>query len=226
MHLKTTSSVQRKMGSDANIMSEKKNIRAVFWDIGGVIVRTHDWSGRFRWEKQIGLQPHELERIVFSSQMGNRAALGKASTDDVWTWVLNHLGLPEGDRHSLQRDFFDGDKVDEELVAFIRSLRPTYLTGVISNAWPEVRHWLENEWRIADAFDDIVLSAEVGMTKPDPRIFHLALDGLEATPNESVFIDDFDENVKAAREVGMHAILFRDPEQTITELRQLLCLSS
>jgi epoxide hydrolase-like predicted phosphatase len=134
--------------------------------------------------------------------------------------------LPESDRHSLQRDFFGGDKVDEELVAFIRSLRPTYLTGVISNAWSEARHWLENEWRIADVFDQIVISAEVGVTKPDPRIFHLALDGLEVTPNESVFIDDFDENVKVAREVGMHAILFRDPEQTITELKQLLSLHS
>lgn len=207
-------------------MSEKKNIRAVFWDIGGVIVRTHDWRGRSRWEKQIGLQPHELEGIVFSGEMGKRAAIGQASADDVWTWVLNHLGLPEGDRHSLQRDFFDGDQVDEELVSFIRSLRPTYLTGMISNAWLETRHWLENQWRIADSFDHIVISAEVGVAKPDPRIFHLALDGLEVTPLESVFIDDFEENIKAARKVGMHAILFRDPEQTIKELRQLLSLSS
>lgn len=207
-------------------MSEKKNIRAVFWDLGGVIVRTHDWSGRTHWEKQIGLQPHELERIIFSGEMGKRAAIGQANSDDVWKWVLNHLGLPESDRHSLQRDFFDGDKVDEELVSFIRSLRPTYLTGMISNAWPEGRHWLENEWRIADAFDHIVISAEVGMAKPDPRIFHLALDGLEVTPRESVFIDDFEENIKAARKVGLHAILFRDPEETVSELRQLLGLNS
>lgn len=207
-------------------MSEKKNIRAVFWDVGGVIVRTHDWGGRRRWEKQIGLQPHELERIVFRGEMGKRAAIGHANADDVWTWVLNHLGLLESDRHSLQRDFFEGDRVDEELVAFIRSLRSTYLMGVISNAWPEIRHWLENEWQIADAFDHIVLSAEVGMAKPDPRIFHLALDGLEVSPIESVFIDDFEENIKAAKEIGMRAVLFRDPEQIITELRQLLGLSS
>ena len=203
-------------------MSEKKNIRAIFWDVGGVIVRTHDWSGRSRWEKQIGLQPHELERLVFSGAMGKRAALGQASADDVWTWVLNHLGLPESDRLSLQRDFFDGDEVDEELVAFIRSLRSKYLTGVISNAWPEARRWLENEWRIADAFDQIVISSEVGVAKPDPGIFHLALDGLEVTPKESVFIDDFDANVKAAREIGIHSILFRDPEQAINELRELI----
>ncbi len=217
--------IYRKTGIGAYIMNEKKNIRAVLWDMGGVIVRTQDWTGRTRWEKQIGLRPHELERIVFSGEMGKQAALGHASADDVWTWVLNHLGLPESDRNFLQRDFFDGDKVDEELVAFIRSLQPTYLTGMISNGWSEVRYWLENEWRIADAFDHIVISAEVGVVKPDPRIFHMALDGLNVTPRESVFIDDFDTNVRAAREVGMQTILFRSVEQTIAALQQLLNLS-
>jgi putative hydrolase of the HAD superfamily len=206
-------------------MSEKKNIKAIFWDIGGVIVRTHDWSGRIRWEKRLGLQPHEFEHIVFRGEMGKRASIGQASADDVWTWVLKHFGLPESDRLKLQHDFSVGDEVDEELVAFIRSLRPAYRTGVISNAWPEARHWLENKWRAADAFDYIVISAEVGVKKPDPRIFHLALDGLGVTPKESVFIDDFAENVKAASEIGMHTILFRNPEQTISELRQLLSLN-
>ncbi|HEY46762.1 MAG: hypothetical protein AMJ88_04940 [Anaerolineae bacterium SM23_ 63] len=207
-------------------MSKEKNIKAIFWDIGGVIVRTHDWSGRARWEKRIGLQPHELERIVFSGEMGKRATLGQATSDDVWTWVLNHLGLPESDRRSLQRDFFTSDKVDEQLVAFIRSLRPKYLTGIISNAWPEARQWIEYQWRIADAFDQIVISSEVGMAKPDPRIYHLALDGLEVTPTESFFIDDFIENVEAASGIGMHAIHFQNTEQTVTELRELLGLSS
>jgi epoxide hydrolase-like predicted phosphatase len=207
-------------------MSETKTIKAILWDMGGVIVRTHDWSGRARWEEQIGLQPHELERIVFRGEMGKRATLGQAHSDDVWTWVLNRLGLSESDRHSLERDFFKGDKVDEELVTFIRSLRPTYLTGMISNAWLEARHWIENKWRIADAFDRIVISAEVGLAKPDPRIFHLTLDDFGVSPREAVFIDDFDENIKAARETGMYAILFHDPEQVIAELRQLLDLSS
>jgi epoxide hydrolase-like predicted phosphatase len=206
-------------------MSEKKIIKVVFWDMGGVIVRTHDWSGRARWEEQVGLQPHELERIVFGGEMGKRATLGQASSDDVWTWVINHLGLSENDRHSLERDFFLGDQVDEELVAFIRGLRPKYRTGMISNAWSELRPWL-NELQIADAFDHIVISSEVGLAKPDPRIFQLALDDLAVSPQEAVFIDDFEVNIEAAGEIGMHAILFRDTEQTIAELDQLLGLGS
>jgi epoxide hydrolase-like predicted phosphatase len=206
-------------------MSEKKTIRAILWDMGGVIVRTHDWSGRARWEEKIGLQPHELERIVFGGEMGKRATLGQVTSDDVWAWVINHLGLPENDRRSLERDFFRGDHVDEELVVFIRGLRPKYRTGMISNGWSELRAWL-NELQIADAFDRIVISSEVGLAKPDPRIFQLALDQLEVSPHEALFIDDFEVNIEAALEIGMHAILFQDSGQTISELRQLLDLSS
>jgi len=115
--------------------------------------------------------------------------------------------------------------VDEKLVAFIRSLRPKYRTGMISNAWSELRPWLK-ELRIADAFDHIVISSEVGLAKPDPRIFQLALDDLGISPQEAVFIDDFEVNIEAAGEIGMHAILFRNTEQTIAEIRSILGLNS
>jgi epoxide hydrolase-like predicted phosphatase len=197
-------------------------IRAVFWDLGGVLVRTHDWSGRSTWEKRTGLLPHELERIVFGGEMGVQATLGQAEVDDVWTWVLQQLKLPESERAALSRDFFSGDLVDEKLVAFIRSLRPAYKTGMISNAWPNLRHWIENEWRIADAFDHIVISAEVGIAKPDPRIYHLALDGMGVAANEAVFIDDFEKNIDGALAVGMQTIHFKHPKQATSDLRNLL----
>ena len=208
------------------IMTKKHRvIRAVFWDLGGVLVRTHDWSGRSRWEKRVGLLPHELERIVFRGEMGVRATLGQADVDDVWTWVLQQLKLPESERDALSRDFFSGDRVDEKLVEFIRSLRPAYKMGMISNAWPNLRQWIENEWYIADAFDHIVISAEVGIAKPDPRIYHLALDGMGVAADEAVFIDDFEENIDGAGAVGMHAIHFKDPKQATSDLRNLLDLN-
>ena len=199
-------------------------IRAVLWDMGGVIVRTLDWSGRARWEERAGLSPHELEQIVFRGEMGVRASLGQASSDDVWTWVLQHLGFPKTERTAIETDFFSGDRVDNDLISFIRSLRPGYKTGMISNAWSELRHWLELKWRIADAFDHIVISAEVGVLKPDPRIYHLALNGLGVAPDETIFIDDFRENVEGALSLGMQAIHFQTTEQVTSELRALLDL--
>ncbi len=198
------------------------NIRAVIWDLGGVLVRTEDWTPRARWEQRLGLEPGALSRLVFEGEASRRASIGQADTADVWQWVGRRLGIPEEEWPLLERDFWSGDSVDMEIIAFIRGLRPRLATGLLSNAWPSLRQALEEHWRIADAFDHIVISAEAGMVKPDPRIYHLALQGLGVAPEEAIFIDDFIENVEGARAVGMHAVHFRSSEQALEEVRALL----
>jgi len=197
-------------------------ILAVVWDLGGVILRTFDRSARERWERQLGLEPWDLSRLVFNSEVSRKASAGQATIDEVWSWVQGHLGLSNEDLAALRRGFFAGDRLDEELLAYIRRLRPRYKTGMITNAFPDLRRWLQDVWRIAADFDQIVISAEEGLLKPDPRIYHLALDRLDVAPQQAVFVDDFAENVTGAQEAGMRAIQFRDTQQTIAELDALL----
>jgi HAD superfamily hydrolase (TIGR01509 family) len=68
----------------------------------------------------------------------------------------------------------------------------------------------------------MTVSAEVGVMKPEARIYQMALDALGVAPAESVFVDDFPENVEGARAVGMQAIHFIQPEQALDELHKLL----
>jgi epoxide hydrolase-like predicted phosphatase len=68
----------------------------------------------------------------------------------------------------------------------------------------------------------LIISAEVGLAKPDPRIYQLALEKLGVQAGDSIFLDDFKENVEAARAVGMLAIHFVDPQTAIAELNALL----
>ena len=63
--------------------------------------------------------------------------------------------------------------------------------------------------RLSDLFDDVVVSAEVGLAKPDPEVFRLAARRLGVPPEACVFVDDWEVNVAAAREVGMAAVHFR-----------------
>jgi epoxide hydrolase-like predicted phosphatase len=207
-------------------MIKRSSIRAVFWDLGGVIVRTHDRSGRTYWEKRLGLQPNELDRLVFRGETSRKASIGQASTADIWSSVGDHLDLDRTILDKLILDFWRGDRVDTDLVDFIRSLRPAFLTGLISNGWSDLRHALEHEWHFVDAFDDIVISAEVGLVKPSPEIYHLALERMNIEARHAVFIDDFEENVDGARAVNMHAIHFQSPQQVISELQTLLDLES
>ena len=129
------------------------SIEAVFWDLGGVIVRTEDRSKRERWERQLGLGPRELDRIIFGGELGRQAALGKATNKDVWAWVGGHFELDESQSAQLERDFWQGDDLDSDLVGYIRKLRNRVKTGLISNAWLDLRGMIEGEWSIADAFD-------------------------------------------------------------------------
>jgi putative hydrolase of the HAD superfamily len=197
-------------------------IRAVISDLGGVIVRTYDHQPRARWERRLGMAPHALERLVFWGEAGGKAALGQIDPDDVWVWVIDRLGLTPDDRPALESDFWAGDRVDDRLIDYFRGLRPRLKTALLSNAWTSLRAALKDQWHIADAFDVVVISAEVGLAKPDPRIFELALAQLGLAPEEGVFLDDMQENIDAARLVGLRAVKFTDTEQAINDISRLI----
>jgi putative hydrolase of the HAD superfamily len=65
-------------------------------------------------------------------------------------------------------------------------------------------------------------TGEIEVGKPDPKAFRAALDAIDARAEHTVFVDDFPENVDAARRLGMHAVLCTDSQQTATELGALL----
>lgn len=190
--------------------------------MGGVIVRTEDRAGRAAWEQRLELEPDQLDHEVFESQESRRAAVGEAAAEDVWRGLAERHGLTREERSELERDFWAGDTVDRDLVEVIRGLQPQYRTALLSNAWPDLRDLIENQWGFADAFDEIVISAEVGLAKPNPEIYQLTLGRLQVDPEQAVFIDDFQENVEAAREARLHAIHFHSPEQALRELFVLL----
>lgn len=199
----------RQIMSHANYSESASGIRAVIFDVGGVLVRTHDWSGRQRWERELALQPGHAEWLVFHSTAGLRAQLGRMTEAALWQDVAAQLELDEERLAAFRSDFWAGDALDEELVAYIRSLRPQYQTAIISNFNDSLRVSLERTYPIAGDFDLIVVSAEEKVMKPDEQIYLLTLDRLGRQPAEAVFIDDSAANVGAAQAIGMHAVHYR-----------------
>ena len=197
-------------------------IKVVFWDLGGVLVRTEDRTKREQWEQRLGMEPRQLDRMIFGGDTGRLASVGKASVEEVWESVRKELDLNPEEGKQLARDFWQGDDLDEKFIAFVRGLRPQFQTGLISNAWLELREMLEDHWHIDDAFDDLVISAEVGLAKPDPAIYNLALDRLDVEANQTVFVDDFTQNIAAAADLGMHAVHFNNPNQAVSDVNQLI----
>jgi putative hydrolase of the HAD superfamily len=90
-----------------------------------------------------------------------------------------------------------------------RALRRSHRVSVLSNADLSLRGRLERDLELGDLFDDVVVSAEVGMAKPEPEIFRMAARRLGVPVEACVFVDDLDLNVDAARKVGMSGVHFR-----------------
>jgi len=197
-------------------------IAAVIWDLGGVLLRTDDQCPRQALADRLGMSRNELENLVFNGDSGDRAQSGEISVVEHWENIRQVLGLDAAGIDEFQRQFWGGDRLDEELVAYIRNLRGSYRTALLSNAFSDLRQYVTDHLKILDAFDELIISAEVRLVKPDPRIYQYALQRLGLAPRQAVFIDDLLHNVEGARRYGLHAIHFRQPAQARAELEQLL----
>lgn len=197
------------------------SIRAVFFDLGGVIVRTEYQAPRQQLAERLGMEYDDLDRLVFNSDSGIQASIGAITSDQHWEAVLKRLKRPSDEVAAIRDAFFAGDIVDRTILEFLRSLRGTHQTGLISNAWSDLRDYITRE-KMIDAFDHIIISAEVGVAKPDPKIFQVALEKARVSPNEAVFVDDFYVNIEGCEKVGMKGIHFKDAQSALAQLKLLL----
>ena len=197
------------------------SIRAVFFDLGGVIVRTEFQAPRQRLAERLGMEYDDLVKIVFDSDSGYKATMGEISSDEHWASVIQRLKRPASELSAIRDEFFAGDIVDRTLLDYLRSLRGKYKTGLISNAWGDLRDYIVKE-KFDDAFDKMIISAEVGAAKPEPRIFQIALEQLGVRPKEAVFVDDFLINIEGCEKVGIKGIHFKDPGSALQQLKKLL----
>jgi putative hydrolase of the HAD superfamily len=196
-------------------------IKAVFFDLGGVIVRTEFQAPRQQLADRLGMDYDDLNKLIFDSDTGLKASTGEISSAEHWAFVIRRLKRPDSEVAAIREEFFAGDIVDRTLVEYIRSLRGNYNTGLISNAWSDLRDFIVRE-KFDDAFDQMIISAEVGAMKPEPKIYQIALDQFGVKPNEAVFVDDFYVNIEGCAKVGIKGIHFKDAESTLQQLKKLL----
>jgi len=160
-----------------------------------------------------------LLQTVLDSDASTRAMIGKLAEDEMWRELGAFFGLGEAQAQQLRRDFWLGEQYNAELVEFIRTLRPRFKTAILSNAWSGARNALTHTFRLDREMDLIIISAEEGVAKPDPRIYERAAERLGIAPHRAVFVDDMLENVRGAQAAGMRAVHFQDTAQAIAEIQ-------
>jgi len=200
------------------------SIKAVFFDLGGVILRTEYQAPRQHLAESFGMDYDDIDKVVFGGGPNGSAAkasVGEITEEEHWLNVTKILKQPEGEYKRIRDEFFGGDIIDHEILDFLRSIKPKYKVGLISNAWSGLRDYIVRE-KFDDVFDYMIISAEVGVAKPDAKIYQIALEQFQVRASEAVFVDDFIENIKACEKLGMKGIHFKTPDDAMSELRSLL----
>ncbi len=198
------------------------SIKAIIWDMGGVLLRTESLQPRLQLSEKLGVSYPFLDDLVFSSESSLKSESGEISGNSHWLTVTEKLGLALSRAEELREQWFSGDRVDRGLLAYIKTLRSHYKTGMLSNAWEGTREVVEQRYGLLDVFDRVLFSYEAGVRKPDRRIFELMLTSLGVQPGEAVFIDDFEKNILGAQKVGIHAVRFVNPTQILEDLTNIL----
>ena len=185
------------------------SLRAVIFDFGGVLLDMR-WDVARELDRAHGLPKSSVFETLYRCPAWDDIERGVGDPVE-WTESA-HRELERRAGRALPRlheEWRRAQGVIDANLAVVRALRPPYRCSVLSNADLSLRARLKGELALDHLFDDIVVSAEVGMAKPRPEIFRLAADRLGLPPAACVFVDDWDENVDAARAVGMQAVLHR-----------------
>jgi putative hydrolase of the HAD superfamily len=196
-------------------------IRAVVLDIGQVLERNDGSLFPAPFEQRHGLAPGAVVEAI--SQMERDPRIGEATERDTRDHWQRALALDDAQADELMADMWRWyvGELDQELFDWFAGHRPARLTGIVSNSNPGARE-AERGWGFEAITDDIVYSHEVGLCKPDPRIYALAAERLGVRPEEIVFLDDVEINVAAAREAGWHAVQHVSTPTSIREIEQII----
>jgi putative hydrolase of the HAD superfamily len=201
---------------------------ALIVDFGGVLT-TPLQDAMVAFASDAGIELQDFVRVALGVYSGGDDDLvvgfetGRIPEDEFARAFVARIKEQTGvdvDPEGLVGRIFAGLRLEKEMLAAVGTVRSAGLkTALLSNSWGTTLYPRD---RIDDLFDTVVISGEVGLRKPDPAIFEMALERIGVSGSRAVFVDDHPGHLAAAAELGMTTVLHRSPADTITELEGLL----
>ena len=196
-----------------------QKIRALFWDVGGVLL-TNAWDHE---ERDQAVGRFLLSKTEFEERHKELAPMfeeGKLTFDEYLERVIFYQPRTFS-REEFKQFIFSLSKPKAQSLELARSLSAKYFMGTINNESRELNEYRIRNFGLAEYFDLFVSSCYVGLRKPDQRIYKLALDLTQHTPEECCFIDDRPPNIEGAAKAGFATVLMKDPQQLRRDLQAL-----
>jgi putative hydrolase of the HAD superfamily len=195
--------------------------KAVGFDYGGVVYGKPGsyFDARVSQLLDMTVEEFRQEYLRVNYKVNN----GILSKDVFWEEFLKDLGKSEkyDECETLIRSIQNEKTINNEILELVDTLKNNgYKVGLLSNNSLDARKKFEAHG-ILDRFDVTIISAEVGLSKPESKIFELFVSQLGVTPQELVLIDDSEHSLSTAREVGFTPLLFTDQEKLLEDLKNL-----
>lgn len=187
-----------------------RGVRALILDFGGVLTYPQPDAIVQAMASRLAVNREVFERVYWQHRPAYDAGL---SGPEYWQRVLAGLGWKAGDDalipRLIEQDVASWTAYREETWDLARTFRAAGgRTAFLSNGVPEIMTRIRSDRRLGDWFDVVVVSCDVGLSKPDRRIYELCLGRLGVPGHEALFVDDRKANVEGARQAGLQALWF------------------
>lgn len=194
--------------------SEDSMIKAIIFDCFGVLYPDTYWAMAHEFlGSGLDIQRQQLQDLV------RQVDLGVITRDELWSKFADIVGKTKDEIYERLEDF---GGLDKRLLNFIDEHKSSHRIGMISNVGQGFIERMFVDKPATDYFDSIVLSSDVGLVKPDVKIYELSASQLGVELSECVFTDDLQKNVDGAINAGMQAIKYESYSQFIKEIELLL----
>lgn len=189
-------------------------IKAIIFDCFGVLYPDTYWAMASEYlGKNLDSKRQDLSALV------KQVDLGSITRDELWA---NFADLVGSDKESVYKRLKEFSGLDSRLLKFIEDKKSIYKIGMISNVGQGFIERMFTEKPASEYFDSLVLSSEVGLVKPDSRIYELSASQLGCKTDECVFIDDLEKNVAGAINAGMKSFQYVNYEDFIEKIEAIV----
>ena len=193
--------------------------KLILFDLGGVVFTNGtkkfvtDISARY------GIKYEEALNVL-DGEIGTKYREGKIGRDEFWKLVLESLPLRET-IDGLESEWIGDYELIPGTKEIMDKLRGKYKIMYLSDNVKERVDKLDARFGFISWFDDGIFSHEVGVRKPNPKIYEYALQKGQVEPSESIFIDDKPKMLEPAREIGITGLVFESPERLESDLERM-----
>jgi putative hydrolase of the HAD superfamily len=177
-------------------------IKAIIFDLGGVVLKGKTMDFIKQGEKLLGVKARQGTETCFDSKMNLGTSSLRGACERVFgKKMFDHEFIP------VMKAWLSNWQMDEQLLEYAKRLGKRYRVAILSNSEQSYEEKYGDQ--LKKVFPVIIYSHRERVLKPERRAFELVLKKLGVAPEEAIMVDDCQENLDAAKAIGMHAVLYR-----------------